>query len=333
MTVRFEPGEFEERQTYEYSSFQFVSLYAGVRIDGTIGRTYALYFTPYLTSTILWQKLTAIVLTNASQIWIDFDAPLARQRFYRTIEMNSSMEPPNPDPSRLVWVPPGGFVMGSSGKEEGKGPFDEPETSVTITKGFWISRYEVTQGDYRVLMNTNPSFFTGNTNRPVETVSWYDATNYCAKLTERERLSGRLPAGCAYRLPTEAQWEYACRAGTATRFSYGDDSGYTHLPDFAWFGLNSRTAAHTVGSKLPNRLGLHDTHGDVGEWCLDKFAPALPGGSLKDPVGPASGLGRVVRGGSWNMGPSWLRSAARHQWGEEGKIADIGFRVVLVAVE
>jgi formylglycine-generating enzyme required for sulfatase activity len=308
-----------------------ISAYAGVRIEGAIGRTYTIYFTTNLAPTATWQRLGALVLTNASQVWIDFDSPKAHRRFYRAIETISAAEPANPDPMRLAWVPPGRFVMGSAPTEVDKGPFDEPQTDVTITKGFWIGRYEVTQDEYRALMNSNPSSFTGNGSLPVETVSWYDATNYCSRLTAREREAKRLPTGYEYRLPTDAQWEYACRAGTVTRFSFGDDLSYTNVGDYAWSGLNSGNMTHTVGSKLPNALGLHDMAGNVTEWCMDKFAPALPGGSVQDPAGPTSGIGRVVRGGNWNNRPGVLRSSARDQYGEAGKISYVGFRVALVA--
>ncbi len=310
-----------------------VATYAGVTIQGAIGRTYSLYFTSAVASTSSWQKLDAIVLTKAVQVWIDLDSPKAGQRFYKVIETSSTNEPPNPDPVHLVWLPPGSFVMGSAPTSQDRGPFDGPQTSVTLTKGFWMSRYEVTQGDYKQLMKTNPSYFTGNANRPVETVSWSEATNYCGKLTAQERQGGRLPAGYEYRLPAEAQWEYACRAGTQTRFSFGDDPKYTEVSDFAWSGINSGFATHGVSTKLPNLLGLHDMHGNVSEWCLDKFSAELPGGAVRNPVGPTSGVGRVVRGGNWNYDPHVLQSAYREQRGEGSPIAMIGFRIALVPTE
>jgi formylglycine-generating enzyme required for sulfatase activity len=118
------------------------------------------------------------------------------------------------------------------------------------------------------VMGTNPSAFTGNTNRPVESVTWYDATNYCVQLTQRERAAGRIATNSAYRLPTEAEWEYACRGLTSTRFSYGDDPGCTSLTQYAWYTNNSSATAQ-VGQKLPNPRGLYDMHGNVYEWCQD----------------------------------------------------------------
>jgi formylglycine-generating enzyme required for sulfatase activity len=181
-------------------------------------------------------------------------------------------------------------------------------------------------------MGSNPSWYTGDTNRPVETVSWYAATNYCAKLTARERAAGRLPAGWEYRLPTEAEWEYACRAGSTNRFSYGDDPGYTELANYAWYTSNSGGTTHAVGGKLPNQWGLYDMYGNVWEWCLDWYAGALPGGSVTNPQGPATGSFRVDRGGCWDSFPLDCRSANRSWSGPGFLIFILGFRVALVAV-
>jgi formylglycine-generating enzyme required for sulfatase activity len=149
----------------------------------------------------------------------------------------------------------------------------------------------VTQNEYQTVTGGNPSWFNGDRtsagyrdygvdlSRPVEWVSWEDATNYCGQLTERERTGGRIPTNCVYRLPTEAEWEYACRAWTSTRFSYGDDPGhttetaetvgYTNLTNYAWYLENSSGTTHPVGQKLANPWGLHDMHGNVWEWCQD----------------------------------------------------------------
>jgi formylglycine-generating enzyme required for sulfatase activity len=143
--------------------------------------------------------------------------------------------------------------------------------------------------------------------RPVESVSWEDAVAYCAALTEREREAGRIAANAVYRLPTEAEWEYACRAWTSTRFSYGDDPGYTNLTHYAWYYDNSEGQTHPVGQKLPNPWGLHDMHGNVWEWCQDRF-DYYAGGIALDPQGPSVGSDRVVRGGSWR---GWFEGAGR----------------------
>ena len=145
-----------------------------------------------------------------------------------------------------------------------------------------MGKYEVTQGEYLAVMGSNPSCFQPSDgrhpNRPVEQVSWYDATNYCGQLTQRERAAGRIATNSVYRLPTEAEWEYACRAWTSTRFSYGDDPGYTNLTNYAWYGDNSGGTTHPVGQKLPNPWGLYDMHGNVWEWCQDWYRRSIPAG-------------------------------------------------------
>jgi formylglycine-generating enzyme required for sulfatase activity len=172
--------------------------------------------------------------------------------------------------------------------------------------------------------------------RPVEQVSWFDATYYCATLTERERAAGRIAANCVYRLPTEAEWEYACRAWTSTRFSYGDDPGYTNLTNYAWYENNSDGQTHPVGQKLPNAWGLYDMHGNVFEWCQDWWANRLPGGIVFDPQGPATGSDRVIRGGGWNgwIVYDWIcRSAYRSSLNPEPWDYSHGFRVVLAPAQ
>ncbi len=162
----------------------------------------------------------------------------------------------------------------------------------------------------------------------MEQVSWYDAIIYCAKLTERELAAERLPDGYVYRLPTEAEWEYAARAGSTTRFSYGDDHGNTKLGDYAWYFANSPITTHPVGQKLANAWGLYDMHGNVREWCSDWYG-SYPGGSVKDPTGPVTRSSRVFRGGSWNDVAWGCRSADRHDSLPSLTLSLLGFRVVL----
>jgi formylglycine-generating enzyme required for sulfatase activity len=191
-------------------------------------------------------------------------------------------------------------------------------------------KYEVTQEDYQTVMGGNPSRFTGDITRPVEQVRWSDATNYCAKFTQRERAAGRLPTGYIYRLPTEAEWEYACRAGTTTRFSYGDDLNYASLGSYAWYDSNSGDTTHAVGQKLPNAWGLYDMHGNVWEWCLDWYS-SYSGNSVSDPQGPITGSARVVRGGGYDdfFGSGLCRSADRIGYAPIYKFTNGGFRAVL----
>jgi formylglycine-generating enzyme required for sulfatase activity len=237
--------------------------------------------------------------------------------------------PMNPDPAKLVWVPPGRFTMGSPRKEKGHWFKEGPQTLVTLTKGFFIGLTEVTQGEYEAMMRTNPSQFKGDPNRPVEQVTWHQANEYCAKLRERERLAGRLPAGWAYRLPTEAEWEYACRAGTTTRFSFGDDRSYAELAEYAWFNANSGGTTHPVGSKRSNPWGLKDMHGNLREWCLDGYEK-YPGVSVVDPRGPSAYASTAaIRGGSWNDGGGGCRSAHREEAASFYPGSSIGFRPVL----
>jgi formylglycine-generating enzyme required for sulfatase activity len=240
----------------------------------------------------------------------------------------------------MVFIRPGTFRIGSPASEPDRDDGDEgPQTEVIISRSFWMGRHEVTQGEYLDVMGINPSHFNGvrwgsidygtDLKRPVEQVSWDDAVAYCAALTDRELEAGLIPVGTAYRLPTEAEWEYACRALTSTRFSYGDDPEYHQLTDYAWFSENSEGRTHPVGKKLPNPWGLYDMHGNVWEWCQDFWV--YPGGLVADPIGRQ--LGVMVRGGGWGFryeGANNCRSAAR----QPGRgLETIGFRVVLVPVQ
>jgi len=223
--------------------------------------------------------------------------------------------------------------MGSPTNEVDRGEGEGPQTAVTISRGYWMGKCEVTQGEYLAMMGSNPSCFTGDTNLPVLTVGWDDATDYCAKLTQRERAAGRIGTNSVYRLPTEAEWEYACRGWTSTRFSYGDDPGYTNLTNYAWIHENSDGTMHPVGQKLPNPWGLYDMHGNVWEWCQDWWSDSLPGGIAVDPQGPATGSARVFRGGlpdDWGGDARNCRSANRCcSYPDWGYYDCIGFRVVL----
>ena len=276
-------------------SLQIIPL---VTIHGLPGDTNQIERASSLGVGAVWVPLASVVLTNAVQDWYDRISPPGSQGSYRSVLVGAGSRP---SPGlRFVWLPAGQFLMGSPTNEVDHQGNEGPQTRVTLTRGFYLGRCEVTQGEYLSVIGTNPSYCTGDTNRPVESVSWNDATNYCAQLTARERLAGRLPVGWTYRLPTEAEWEYASRAGSTNRFSYGDDPGYTQLANYAWYGANSGGTTHAVGGKLPNRWGLYDMSGNLWEWCSDWFGN-YPGGSVSDPQGSSSVSYRVLRGGCWGQ--------------------------------
>jgi formylglycine-generating enzyme required for sulfatase activity len=197
-----------------------------------------------------------------------------------------------------------------------------------------MGKYEVTQREYVDVVGTNPSTITGDLNHPVENLSWYEATNYCAQLTQRELTAGRIPVGSRFRLPTEAEWEYAARAWTSTPYHYGDDPGAAVTATYAWIGDNSGLSSHPVGLKLPNPWGLHDMTGNVWEWCQDWYG-SYPGGYQTDPTGPAkstgTGLGsyKVMRGGGFDYFAQDCRSSRRLIFAPNLTDYDLGFRVVL----
>ena len=250
---------------------------------------------------------------------------LTRAQFYR---MSVSSIITNPAPDRLVWISPGTFQQGSAPTDPDFQSDETPRTTVTLNWGFWLDKTEVTQAQFQEITGSNPSHFTGDATLPVDQVSWEDATNYCALLTARERQAGRLPDGYEYRLPTEAEWEYAARAGSTNRFAFGDDWDYSQLGMHAWHGSNSTNRTHPVATKTPNALGLFDLAGNVAEWCRDYYAPYADG-KLTDPQGPVTGAWRVNRGGSWDDEALYCRPAARGGDWPNLKLANVGFRVAL----
>ena len=208
------------------------------------------------------------------------------------------------------------------------GSFLRMKQRVTLTHDYWLGKFEVTQGEYEALTGTNPSHFVGDPARPVEKISHAAAVAYCELLTQRERASGRLPIGFEYRLPFEAEWEYACRAGSTNLFNFGDDVAVAE--QYAWTEENSDGSTHPVGQKAPNALGLHDMHGNVWEWCLDWFAE-YPAGEAIDPVGPPAGEYKVFRGGGWNHEAKFARVASRFMMPPANGIYFVGFRIVLAS--
>jgi formylglycine-generating enzyme required for sulfatase activity len=239
---------------------------------------------------------------------------------------------------QMLWVEPGTFTMGSPSNEANRGS-DETQTQVTLTQGFYLGKYEVTQAQYEAVMtgNTNglnatPSNWPGNANRPVEKVSWDDAQVFLTRLNAAEQAAGRLPAGWQYVLPTEAQWEYACRAGTTTIFSWGDTATSTQANFKGTVPYGGAAAGPNlqqttdVGQYAANPWGFFDMHGNVWEWTADWYA-AYPAGAVTDPTGPASGSNRAYRGGSWHGDGHTLRSAKRNHYTPGNRHSYLGFRV------
>ena len=234
----------------------------------------------------------------------------------------------------MVWCPPGTFIMGSP--EDEIGGAGETQHQVTLTKGFWIGKYPITQAQYKAVIGSNPSLYV-NDNNPVECVNWYEATNFCAKLTEFERSAGRLPDGYRYTLPTDAQWEYACRAGTTTALNSGKNltnkDSCPNMDEVGWYQSNSGGHPHPVGQKLPNAWGLYDMHGNVWEWCLDYWvSDSYPDNNpVIDPTGPTFDTDRRIhRGGSSPDAACVCRSASR--WGGTPSLGHYGngIRVILM---
>ena len=231
----------------------------------------------------------------------------------------------------LIEIPVGTFTMGSPAGEKGRSS-GEDQISLTLTKSFRLGKYEVTQGQYQSVMASGIPWggvpqTKADTDCPATFVEWDEAIEFCLKLTATDRKSRKLGPNEKYRLPTTEEWEYACRAGTTTAFSFGDDE--SKLGEYAWFVDNAMNAGykyvHKVGLKKPNPWGLYDMHGNVWEWCSNWFGGDLSGGA--DPTGPSGGSDRVIRGGSWMLNPGLCRSANRGSDDPSRRLCDLGFRV------
>jgi len=237
---------------------------------------------------------------------------------------------------KLKLIPAGEFMMGSPEGEEERDDDEGPQHKVRITRPFYLGVYEVTQEQYEKIMGENPSSFKG-ASRPVENVSWDNAVEFCRRLSRKE--------GREYRLPTEAEWEYACRAGTTTRFYWGDSDAESVMKDYCWYENNAQesdwTAPHAseegtqpVGQKRPNARGLYDMSGNVWEWCADWYdGDYYEDSPTDDPTGPASGSYRVGRGGGWVSSPRNCRSADRNGGTPGYRIINLGFRVASSSVD
>jgi len=245
--------------------------------------------------------------------------------------------PPGTPIAGMVAIPAGTFAMGSNaaaGVPYFGDAVTQPVHSVTILNSFWMGQHEVTQAEYLALMGTNPSNWIGNLAYPVETVNWGEARAYCAALTVQQMALGNVPAGYEYRLPTSAEWEYACRAGTTTEFSTGPELLCSEASFYYSFhtlsNCNNPTATVPVESYAPNAWGLYDMHGNVWEWCLDSFA-AYSAAAEIDPL-VTGGANRTLRGGSWDLESNWCRSAYRITADPVLRDPYSGFRVVLAPI-
>ena len=233
---------------------------------------------------------------------------------------------------KLVLIPAGTFRMGSLAAEKGRDDDEGPQRRVTLTRPFFMGVYEVTQEQYSAVMGSNPSHFKGAKN-PVERVSWSGAMEFCRRVSVK--------TGRTVRLPTEAEWEYACRAGTTTPFHTGQTIS-TDQANYDGPGKLQGNVTHgnakkgeyrektiAVGSFKPNGWGLYDMHGNVWEWCNHWYVSSYAGADTRDPRGPSSGIGRVVRGGGWCYDARRCRSAYRNKCPPGRRYDALGFRVVV----
>ena len=234
----------------------------------------------------------------------------------------------------MVYCHASSFIMGSPYDELGR-CINEPQIKVIISKPFEIGKFQITQYQYKKIMENNPSCFKGDNNKPVEYVNWYDAREFCIRLNSLYK--SKLPPGYVFALPTEAQWEYACRAGSITALNNGKnltrELGFNdNLDEISWYKSNSNGTTNQIGQKRPNAWGIYDMHGNVWEWCRDWYGD-LSSCTLLDPNGPNFGSSRVIRGGSWCDYAKDCRSATRSCKEPTYKYYTLGFRVALVPTE
>jgi formylglycine-generating enzyme required for sulfatase activity len=255
-----------------------------------------------------------------------FDEIRARQHQQSCADhLGTPVETTNSIGMKLRLVPAGEYTMGSPASENDRDEDEFPQR-VTLAKSFYLGVTEVTQEQYRRVLEVNPSRFKCPQN-PVESVSWKDAVQFCRKLSA---MPAEKSAGHQYRLPTEAEWEYACRAGTTTAYGFGDET--SRLGDYGWFAANAGGSTHPVGMKKPNAFGLYDMHGNVFEWCSCMYG-TYSGGDVTDPTGPMLGSGRVIRGGGCLNSHGDCRSACRN-WSTSGyRESDLGFRVLRSSIK
>lgn len=298
--------------------------------------------TPQPLSTWNFLGVLAVCLIGSSTTWADDPVRmLSSQSIQGTTAGERTINSVN---IPFCWCPPGKFTMGSPDQESHRHD-DEGQVEVTFEHGFWISQHEVTEAEYKLITNRSPRSSLGE-NYPAADMRSGDARRFAEMLTKREKEAGQIPDDWEYAMPTEAQWEYACRAGTSTSFCFGDSEQM--LPEFGNFAdkqllsfdpseyryANSRLddsfpTLAPVESYRANSWGIYDMHGNAWEWCLDEYSPKLPGG--KNPQGPerGNGQGRVIRGGSWLSHYHYCRSAMRNAHHDLNSAPYIGIRIVL----
>lgn len=330
-------------QTPPNLGLQFSAGHLSLSLTGETGIIYSIQQASDLLPTNNWTNRTLLRAEANGNVWTDPSLPTPDQQFWRAVSVAA------PADTNLVFIQPGTFLMGSPTNEASR-VSNETQHTVTISRGFWMGKYEVSQGEYLAMTGSNPSWFNGVRNgtnygadltRPVESVRWIDATNYCGLRTHRERAAGMIPTNYLYRLPTESEWEYACRAGTTTAFYLGDslhsgqanfngqyeyDAALGEIPDTNGIYLGMTTP---VGSYAANGWGLCDMIGNVWEWCQDWIGP-YPSGNVTDPQGVFPLSETVIRGGSWGSSALVSRSAQRGGNPPVSRGLIIGFRVVLV---
>jgi formylglycine-generating enzyme required for sulfatase activity len=287
---------------------------------GIAGDQFELHFKTNLSDA--WQPLSVSILTNGMEFsFVDTAHTHEHACFYR-IQRLPRLELPD----SMVWVPPGEFMMGTPAGDTNRTPSELQQFEASFSHGFWIGQHEVTQWEYQNVTCTNPATYSSDLNNPVEKISWPDAMDYCTRLTQRERQTGRLPDGYTYRLPSEAEWEYAARAGTTNSYSFGDDPSL--LSTYGWYVGNSGARSHPAGQLQANPWGLQDIHGNVLEWCQD-WIQATPPGPVTDFIGATSGPYHAVRGGGWSFGWASCRCSWRAGYAPVARQPYLGFRVVL----
>lgn len=226
---------------------------------------------------------------------------------------------------KMRLIPAGVFLMGSPADEMDRDCDEGPQRQIVISEPFYVGIYEVTQAQWAAVMGTYPSKFSYIPENPVEQISWDDCQEFIAKLNEME-------IG-VFRLPTEAEWEYACRAGSITRYPWGNDPDYCGSSEYACSSCSASGKTNLVGQKKPNDWGLFDMHGNVLEWCSDWYAASYDIDDVTDPKGPCTGSYRVVRGGGWYYDPQYCRSAYRLSIIPGYMSSGLGFRLVRIALE